>query len=102
MRHLTWIVISIGVSLSAIALGDTKIGNMTVRQAFPDERVARLVTAVVDADFDEANQQIKVGADVNYIGTDGITPLIWVMIQARRDNDLDGLEFMLERGANPN
>jgi ankyrin repeat protein len=75
---------------------------MTVRDAFPDERVARLVSAAARGDLDGMDAQIRAGADVNYVGTDGISPLLWVVVEGRRRADLSGAEHLLKSGANPN
>jgi len=102
MKRLTWIVMALSLVFPAVGYAGSKLGGMTIHQAFPDDRVAKMILATVDEDFDEAEKQIKAGADVNFIGTDEISPLIWVMFEARRSNDLDGLEYLLKAGANPN
>lgn len=93
---------ALSLAFPAVGCAGPKLGGMTIHQAFPDDRVAKMIRATVDEEFDEAEKQIKAGADVNFIGTDEISPLIWVMFEARRSNDLDGLEYLLKAGANPN
>jgi len=71
---------------------------MTITQAFPDERVARMVAAASRGYLREVDAEIGGGADVNYVGTDGISPLLWVL----GSRNLKGLEHLVKRGANPN
>ena len=97
--------LAFGVAL-AVAAGGTsaqvRYGGMSVRDAFPDERVARMVEAASRGDVGTVEAEIQAGADVNYVGTDGISPLLWVMVEARRRGDLSGLEHLLKAGANAN
>ena len=87
------------VALFAIAgCLETRVGNMTAHEAFSDERVARMVGAAVSGDRNEVDQQLKAGADVNAIGKDGISPLLFVLI----NRQLKGAELLLKAGANPN
>jgi uncharacterized protein len=81
---------------------EIKYGGMTVREAFPDERVARMVEAASRADLAEVDAQIRFGADVNYVGTDGVSPLLWAVTEAHRTGNLKGAEHLLKAGANPN
>jgi ankyrin repeat protein len=71
---------------------------MTAHEAFSDERVARMVNAAVQGELDEVDRQIKAGADVNAIGKDGVSPLLFVLI----NRQLKGAEHLLKAGANPN
>ena len=77
---------------------EKKFGGMTVKEAFPDERVARLVDTASHGDLQEVDAQIRAGADVNAVGRDGITPLLWVM----GTRNFKGMEHLLKAGANPN
>lgn len=76
-----------------------KFGGMTVHDAFPDPRVAALVEAVTHGDYIEADKQLKAGADINMVGTDGVSPLMWVMATTK---NVKRTEYMLKAGANPN
>lgn len=89
--------------LPMTSIAETQIGGMTVDQAFPDARVAKLVKAVTHGNYAEADKQIKQGADVNYIGTEGISPLLWaVFVWHEETHDLRGVEYLLKAGADPN
>lgn len=81
---------------------ETKIGDMTIEQVFPDQRVLALVKATVRGNYAEADRQIQAGADVNYVGTEGISPLLWVLYEGTLKNDYRGLEYLLKAGADPN
>ncbi len=77
---------------------EARVGNMSAQEAFSDERVARMVSAAVSGDLSEVDQQIKAGANVNAIGKDGISPLLFVLI----NRQLKGAQHLLKAGANPN
>jgi ankyrin repeat protein len=104
--RINWKYLCLGLILffmiGCTTMSGAKIGGMTVDQAFPDARVAKLVEAVSAGDDGEADKQIKAGADVNYVGTDGISPLLWVMYEGHRARDYRGVEYLLKAGANPN
>lgn len=74
--------------------------GMTVEQAFTDKRTAAMVDAVSHGRFKEADKQLAAGADVNAVGKDGLSPLLWVMHTA--DDDMGKMEYLLKAGANPN
>lgn len=99
MAKITTNIFAVFMLLSiASGCSPTRLGGMTVEQAFPEARVAKLVEAVSDGDYTEADRQIKLGANINTIGTDGISPLLWVMAT----RNLKGTEYMLKAGADPN
>ncbi len=98
-RASIWKLLALLVLLPmTTACAETRLGDMTVREAFPDERVARLIDAVSRRDYTEADKQLKAGANINMVGTDGVSPLIWVSTS----RDLEKTEYMLKAGANPN
>jgi hypothetical protein len=74
-------------------------GSKTIRETFPEERVADFVTAVNEGDYAEANQLIKAGVDVNAVGLDGISPLLWIIATTL---DTSKIEYLLKAGADPN
>ena len=79
---------------------EARAGGMTAQQAFPDPATAAWVSAVWDKDYKEADRWLAQGAKVNLVGTDGITPLLWVMSAGKWK--VDRLEYMLKAGADPN
>jgi ankyrin repeat protein len=88
----------VGLLSMSVSCAETRLGGMTLPQAFPDERVAKLVEAVTDGNYAEADKQLKAGADINMVGTDGISPLLWVIAT----RNIKANEYMLKAGANPN
>lgn len=88
----------LGLLLVSASCAETRFGGMTTRDAFPDTRLANLVDAVSKGNYAEADKQLKAGADVNQIGTDGVSALMWVMAT----RNLKGTEYLLKAGANPN
>lgn len=70
-----------------------------MRDTFADERVASLVIAVSSGDYGEADKALKSGADVNAVGVEGLTPLLWIMGTTL---NVGKIEYLLKVGANPN
>jgi ankyrin repeat protein len=70
----------------------------TIAGTFPDPEVAALVRAAETDDVGKMRGLVHEGADINYAGTDGITPLVWVMA----DHDDATVEALLQLGADPN
>src|SRR5258708_16922643 len=73
--------------------------GMTAQQAFSDPRVVELVEAVSRGDYASADKALKAGANVNAVGSDGISPLLWMLGAAPQ---VKPVEYLLKAGANPN
>ncbi|GGD12722.1 ankyrin repeat domain-containing protein [Halopseudomonas salina] len=83
--------------VSSCAAGQ-KVGGMTPQQAFSEPLVAELVVAATQNNFEKMDEKVQAGVDVNTIGADGVTPLIWqVYLRNTR-----GAEKLLKLGADPN
>jgi ankyrin repeat protein len=82
--------------------GEDKLGGMTVRDAFKDPLVAEMVEAASSGRLSVVDAKIKAGANVNYVGTGGITPLLWVIPMNHHAHDFSGVRRLLEAGADPN
>ena len=78
---------------------ETQVGGRSVRDTFADERVVSLVIAVSNGNYGEADKALKSGADVNAVGAEGLTPLLWVMGTTL---NVGKIEYLLKAGANPN
>lgn len=91
-------LVLIGVSFMSTACLEFKLGGMTTYEAFPDEKVARLVEAASRGNPEEVDASIRAGADVNAVGAHGVSPLIWVLATRNKI----GAERLLKAGANPN
>jgi len=65
---------------------------------FTDPLVIALCHAIEAADLVEMERLVKAGADVNALGKDKMTPLLW----AFPDSNLPRFLWLLEHGANPN
>ncbi len=75
-----------------------EVAGMTAQQEFSDPKVAQMVEAASAGDFKKVDAQIQAGADVNAIGKDRITPLIWQVYL----RNVSGTEKLLQVGAKPN
>lgn len=75
-----------------------QIGSQSIHQTFTDPKVIELTEAAVADNADKVTQLAKSGANVNAIGKNGTTPLMWALY-ARKHK---GTEALLRAGANPN
>jgi ankyrin repeat protein len=94
-----WITLLVGLLMTTSGCAETKVEGKSAHDFFADERVVMLVKAAGSGDFAEADQAIKSGADINTVGAEGMSPLLWVMgttLNVRK------IEYMLKAGANPN
>jgi ankyrin repeat protein len=65
---------------------------------FSDKEVIELCHAIEANDLKKMDELINAGVDVNSIGKDNMTPLMW----AFPDNKFDRYKKLLDSGANPN
>ena len=89
-----WVIAMVAMTTAACAF---KLGSMTPEEAFPGIH-GQLVQAAVDGNTEKMEQLAKQGADPNYRGAQGSTPLMW----AQAAHSHRGLEKLLELGADPN
>jgi uncharacterized protein len=73
--------------------------TMTASEAFSDARVIRMLGALQRREYVAADREYKAGADVNTVGKDGISPLLWLIGETR---DPEPIEYLLDKGADPN
>jgi ankyrin repeat protein len=76
----------------------SQLGGQSIRQTFVDEKVVALVEAAVAGEVDKVAQLAASGVDVNAVGNNGATPLLWAL-NARNHS---GVEALLRAGADPN
>ncbi|MDR3397084.1 MAG: ankyrin repeat domain-containing protein [Pandoraea sp.] len=94
--------ILMGVVLLIISMlagcGQLVVAGRSAQEAFHDEGVVNLLKAAKRNDAEEAKRLIEGGVNVNAVGKDGATPLIWMFgLQ-----DLRAMRLLLDLGANPN
>lgn len=85
--------------LASCANVQTGVAGKPPSYYFDTAEVAELVTAVANGNFDEADKALKAGADVNAVGAEGMSPLLWVMGTTL---NVKKIEYLLNAGANPN
>jgi len=74
------------------------LNAMRAQDFFHSPLQVELVEAVIEGEIEKTKAILLRGAEINYVGKDGVTPLIWTMIK----QDLRGFENLLELGADPN
>lgn len=94
-----WIAALAGWLMVTVSCAETKVGGKNVQEVFADQRVTALVAAVSAGNFDESDKTLKSGADINAVGADGLSPLLWVMGTTL---DTNKIEYLLKKGADPN
>ncbi|MCM2461798.1 ankyrin repeat domain-containing protein [Pseudomonas sp. CG7] len=91
---LVWFVfMNIGLAQASLRLG----GN-AMSQVFEDAEVVALIDAAMEGRAGDVNRLAAQGVNVDTVGSDGTTPLIWAL-NAR---NVKGVEALLKAGANPN
>jgi len=76
-------------------IGWHKKFNWTAEQYFTDEKVIQLCKAIERNNVPLMEKLIKAGANVNAVGRDGMTPLLW----AFPDDKIERFECLLKHGA---
>jgi ankyrin repeat protein len=92
-------VVSLVLLLIATGSSATTVAGRSEQQTFADPLVAALVMAVSQGDFGDADNALKAGANVNAVGVEGLTPLLWIMGTTL---NVGKIEYLLKAGANPN
>ena len=66
---------------------------------FFEPNMVQLLTSIQKNDISTAKQLIAQGVELDVLGEEGITPLLWLITQT---NDLKATQRALDLGANPN
>jgi uncharacterized protein len=72
--------------------------KMKLPELFPEPQPRALAEAAARNRTDSIKLLVVEGADVNATGKDGMTPLLWALLQGGKA----GFQALLEHGANPN
>ncbi len=94
--HLLMMGLCLMTSLSCSGL--SSLGGQSIEQTFSNKSVVVLVKAANSGDVEKIDYLVKQGINVNTIGNNGATPLIWTL-NARNHR---GVEALLQAGADPN
>ncbi len=86
--------------LLAVSNGCTQrdIGDNNLDDSFSPKTV-KLIDAIILKDYNLASNNLELGANINEVGVDGVSPLIWVLALTQ---EIEQLEFMLKHGADVN
>lgn len=74
----------------------TNLGK--VQDFFADKNEAALAAAAARGDVQEIERRVKLGTNVNAVGKESVTPLMWAFVA---DNKI-GFQRLLDLGADPN
>lgn len=99
MRSMLLRTLAVGVLL--VAGCDVTVHDQAgweARDFFTDPLVVELCEAIEADDLPAMKQAVDRGADINAIGRDGMTPLMW----AFPDHEIERFRWLLEQGADPN
>jgi uncharacterized protein len=77
----------------------TSANNIKASQYFANPKVAALAEAANQGKIDGIRRSIKEGVNVNTVGKDGVTPLLFVLSNS---HNKDGMKALLNAGADPN
>ncbi len=77
---------------------ELRLAGRSAQEAFSNEGVVNLLRAAVNLNINEAKSLVDTGVNINTVGKDGATPLVWLLgLQ-----NLGGMKLLLDLGANPN
>jgi ankyrin repeat protein len=86
----------------AVAMPPDRV-ELSAQREFPQKSEHGLVLALHDGDIAAAEGAIRAGADVNAIGSQGLSPLLWILeTETSRRRMERAIRFLVEHGANPN
>jgi len=69
---------------------------------YTDTKTIELCEAISNADEKKITQLLQKGADINKVGKDGMTPLLWAFKCALKTKKQKIYEMVLKKGGNPN
>ncbi|WP_413283557.1 ankyrin repeat domain-containing protein [Vibrio sp. MA40-2] len=89
----------VGLFTACSPLSNVMGGTKMKAERFFEPEMVQLLHSIQKNDMSTANQLIAQGVDLNVLGNEGITPLLWFITQT---NDLKATKRALELGADPN
>ena len=95
MTKITPLFIVVALFLSSCA---SLTADSHTKKYFQDPQVLQLATAAAHGDIGKIDALKTAGVDINSVGYNGVTPLLWALVQGNKA----GYEELLKLGANPN
>ncbi|WP_413283556.1 ankyrin repeat domain-containing protein [Vibrio sp. MA40-2] len=89
----------VGLFTACSPLSNVMGGTKMKAERFFEPEMVQLLHSIQKNDMSTANQLIAQGVDLNVLGNEGITPLLWFITQT---NDLKATQRAIELGADPN
>lgn len=97
-NHLVAIYLALGLLLTSCSMAAPFKPKRSADEFFSDPRVAGLAEAAARGNTRRVEELLKDGVDINTKGKDGMTPLLFTMLELGKT----GYQQLLERGADPN
>ncbi len=97
MKPTNFILFGVFLLASCQAAGEPS-SKMKASELFSSARETALAEAAARGQTGRLKELFDQGVDVNARGKDGVTPLIWALVQGSKS----GFKYLLEHGANPN
>lgn len=91
-------LMSIAVLLLGCAMQSKAFGSKGASKYFVDEQTLQVAEAAAEGDIEKIQTLKDKGANIDGIGKDGVTPLLWALSQGNKK----GVEALLSLGADPN
>ena len=96
-RWLVGMVMAVAL-IQAAGCSEVSVSGKTAKDVFQDPQTLALAEAACHGDIPKIDAQVKQGANVNATGYRDVSVLAWAMAC----KNYDGVERLLELGANPN
>ena len=92
------LILLLGVCMALVSCKKNSSTNHPPEYFFKNPKVVELCNAISNKDEPKVDNLLNQGIDINTIGKDGMTPLLW----AFNSNDKNIYEMVLKKGADPN
>ncbi len=97
IKNIIYIVLGF-IYMASTGCNASTIAGRDISEFFSDPNIISFVHAAEDGDEVKIKSMVNSGINVNSVGKNGITPLIWLVLL----HNHDGIRGLLKNGADPN